>query len=319
MTEIWTEGPAETWKPLEITPEGAGVEPTETGLARYLSELGDVEPLLTSAKALVLRGFDVGPDRLDPVLDALLPNRLPYVHGTSPRTKVGRNVYTSTEYPSEFTIAMHSELSYASGWPERLAFYCERPAAEGGATPVVDGALWLSLIDPEIRRAFAGGVRYIQNLHDGFGFGNSWQQTFECEDRDTVEELLRAAGAQWEWREGTGLRIEQTRPATARHPRTGEEVWFNQADQFHPAGLGDTAAAELALILGPDELPQSVFYADGGQIPAAAIQHIQQCGLAAAVDVEWRRGDILLIDNMLVAHGRRPYTGPRRVLVAMSG
>jgi hypothetical protein len=35
-------------------------------------------------------------------------------------------------------------------------------------------------------------------------------------------------------------------------------------------------------------------------------------------DVPWRRGDLLLIDNMLTAHGRRPCTGDRRVLVAMS-
>ena len=40
---------------------------------------------------------------------------------------------------------------------------------------------------------------------------------------------------------------------------------------------------------------------------------------AAAVDVDWRAGDLMVIDNMLLAHGRRPFTGPRRVLVAMSG
>ncbi len=32
----------------------------------------------------------------------------------------------------------------------------------------------------------------------------------------------------------------------------------------------------------------------------------------------WQEGDILLIDNMLAAHARSPFTGPRKVLVAMA-
>ena len=38
---------------------------------------------------------------------------------------------------------------------------------------------------------------------------------------------------------------------------------------------------------------------------------------AETVTFPWRRGDVLLLDNMLTAHGRRPFTGDRRVLVAM--
>jgi alpha-ketoglutarate-dependent taurine dioxygenase len=37
------------------------------------------------------------------------------------------------------------------------------------------------------------------------------------------------------------------------------------------------------------------------------------------VDVDWNTGDLLVIDNVLVGHGRRPFTGSRRVLVAMTG
>jgi len=108
------------------------------------------------------------------------------------------------------------------------------------------------------------------------------------------------------------------RPATTRHPVTGTEVWFNQADQWHPAGLGDETSQELYDILSPDEFPQYVTFADDTPIPDAYIEQIRDRGLAAAVDVEWRVGDVLLIGNILVAHGRRPFEGTRRVLVAMS-
>ncbi|HVQ91549.1 MAG TPA: TauD/TfdA family dioxygenase [Mycobacteriales bacterium] len=307
----------QAWRPMEISPGSTGAAPGPDGLVDYLRTV-DLTGLLVERKALVFRDFAVTATTLDGVLDLLLPNRLPYVHGNSPRTKVGKNVYTSTEYPPEYTISMHNELSYAHQWPSRLAFFCERAAATGGATPVVDAALWLESLDPQLRAAFAGGIRYVQNLHSGRGLGKSWQATFETDERDRVEEFLRGAGADWKWYPDGGLKVIQHRPATTRHPVTGVEVWFNQADQWHPAGLGDETAKALARLIPADDLPQSVTFADGAPIPAEYVLQVRDRGLDHAVDVPWQAGDLLLIDNILVGHGRRPFTGQRRVLVAMS-
>jgi alpha-ketoglutarate-dependent taurine dioxygenase len=309
--------PHQGWMPHEITPACAGVDASAGGLATYLQSIPDLGELLAREKALVFRGFQVTRDTLEPVMDLLLPNRLAYVHGNSPRSKVGKNVYTSTEYPPQLTISMHNELSYAAQWPSRLLFFCERAPETGGATPVVDGVRWLDSLDPEIRAAFADGVRYTQNLHDGIGLGKSWQETFETDERAAVESYLADANATWQWN-SDGLRISQVRPTTTRHPVTGDEVWFSQLDQWHPAALGDAAAAALARIMPADELPQSVAFADGSTIPGEYAIHVRDQGLESAVDVDWRTGDLLLIDNVLVGHGRRPFTGPRRVLVAMS-
>ncbi|MDQ1026935.1 alpha-ketoglutarate-dependent taurine dioxygenase [Streptomyces umbrinus] len=307
----------ELWTPLDIESEGTG------GADELVARIDDMGPeevgnLLTQEKGLVFRGFEITPEELDRVLDRLLPNRLAYVHGNSPRTKVGSNVYTSTEYPQEFTISMHNEMSYAHAWPARLAFYCQVQPGSGGATPVLDAARWLDSLDAEVREAFAGGVRYVQNLHDGFGLGKSWQDTFETTDRAEVEAFLEPTGARWEWKADGGIRVASVRPATTRHPVTGAEVWFNQSDQWHPAGLGDDTAAALAQILPEEDLPQNVTFADGTPIPAEYVVQIRDRGLEHAVDVDWRSGDLLLIDNVLLAHGRRPFTGARRVLVAMS-
>lgn len=306
-----------TWAPKLIGPAEAGVDASPEGLAEFLrrTDLGD---LLVREKAVVLRGFAVTQDSYDPLADLLLPDRLAYVHGNSPRTKVGRNLYTSTEYPAEYEISMHNEMSYAASWPSRILFHCAIAAETGGATPVVDGQLWLRSLDAEVREAFAGGIRYTQNLHDGVGFGKSWQDTFETDDRAVVEEFLAGTGADHEWLADGSLRVSQVRPATLTHPVTGTEVWFNQADQFHPAGLGDDAAA-LAAVIPEDELPQRAVFADGSPIPDAYVRHVQETGMRLAVDVDWRVGDLLFVDNVAVAHGRRAYTGRRRILVAMSG
>ena len=308
-----------TWRPATIRPGEAGAGPGAAGLLELLADADALDELLLREKAVVFRSFGVAPRELDAVLDRLLPHRLAYVHGNSPRTKVGDNVYTSTEYPPALTISMHNELSYSHRWPARLCFYCERAPDSGGATPVVDGQRWLDSLDDQVRVDFAGGVRYVQTLHDGYGVGKSWQDTFETGDRDAVAGFLAGTGAEWEWRPDGSLRVSAVRAATARHPRTGAEVWFNQADQWHPAGLDDDdTAAALAAVLGEDELPQRVTFADGSPIPDGHVRQVRDRGLALAVDVEWTAGDLLLIDNVLVGHGRRPFTGARRVLVSMS-
>ncbi|CAH9420385.1 SyrP-like protein [Streptomyces globisporus] len=307
------------WTPHVVTPDTAGVTANHEGLLAAIGDTARTGELLLAKKALVFRGFGTAKEQVDSALDLLLPNRLAYVHGNSPRTKVGSNIYTSTEYPAEFTISMHNELSYARRWPSRLAFYCERQPTTEGATPVVDGTLWLSSLDDEVRAAFSKGIRYTQNLHSGAGFGRSWQDTFETSDKDEVEAHLADADVTWEWKTDGGIRLTQLRPATVRHPVTGDEVWFNQFDQWHLAGLDADTAAMLTELMPEDELPQSVTFADGTPIPDAYVAHVRDNGLAAAVDVNWYAGDLLLIDNVAVAHGRRPYTGPRRVLVAMSG
>jgi hypothetical protein len=107
--------------------------------------------------------------------------------------------------------------------------------------------------------------------------------------------------------------------ATIRHPGTGEELWFNQADQWHPATLGEDTMRELASIVSADELLQSVAFADGSPIPAEYVTRIRDAGLELAYDVNWQQGDILLVGNLTLAHGRRPYSDARRVFVARSG
>jgi hypothetical protein len=193
-----------------------------------------------------------------------------------------------------------------------------QPAASGGATPLLDGAQWLEALDDRIREDFAGGVVYRRFLHGGRGLGKSWQATFETEDRERVEELLTAGGVSWEWTAAGALRTRHARPSTIRHPDGGPERWFNQADQWHPATLGEQTMRELASIVPAEELPQSVTFADGRPIPDGHVLAIRDLGLRLAVDVAWAEHDVLLIDNVAVAHGRRPFTGARRVLVAMS-
>lgn len=272
--------------------------------------------------AVLFRGFGISVQEIfQSVVSQLKEGLLDYVDGDSPRTKLGAGVYTSTEYPEDLFIPLHNELSYSFRWPARLFFCCVVPPPEGGQTPLVSSRALLRALPTEIVKEFRSKkVRYVRNVHAGKGTGKSWQETFETTNREDVDRFASASGTQSWWNPDGSLRLISVRPATAVHPATGDEVWFNQADQFHPSSLPQaTFENMMALYEGyEDELPENATFGDGSPIPIEYLQSIRETTRRLLVTFDWQRGDLLMADNMLLAHGRMPFKGERKILVAMT-
>jgi len=295
----------------------SGGEPAAT-----LDELRSrVEAALGTSGAVLVRGLGIAtPEQFHAAVGRFGDPLTSYRGGNTPRSAVTDGVFTSTEYPPEYEISLHNELSYAHAWPRLLFFCCLVPARSGGATPVCDGRALLAELDPAVRDRFVEhGVTYRQHLHGGYGLGKSWQQTFETEDRDEVERFLDAADMTYEWTEDGGLRTASSRPATRVHPDTGETVWFCQADQWHPSGLPPAEAEELLELFDDEaDLPNSVTFGGGQPIPASDLEQIRVAAKRHEMAFPWQAGDVMIVENMLALHGRHPFQGERRVLVSMT-
>ncbi|HWS54543.1 MAG TPA: TauD/TfdA family dioxygenase [Pyrinomonadaceae bacterium] len=319
MTETGPNG-AQSLPPV-VEAEG-GAAPAAEALFELCRGRGEeLRGRLRERGALLLRGFPpagaAGFARF--VREFAGREPLDYVGGASPRVKLGGGVYTSTEYPSRYTLSLHNELAYTYRWPARLYFYCETAPAAGGETPLGDSRSILRGLDSEVVERFRRkGVRYVRNLKGAAGTGYSWQEAFETAERSEVEAYCRAGGVEFEWREDGGLRLSEVRPATARHPETGEEVWFNQAEAFHPSALDAEDYEALTAEAGEDGLRLNASYGDGSPLEPEALAHVRAVTRAEMTLVAWRPGDILVLDNLLTCHGRMPFEGPRRILLAMT-
>jgi hypothetical protein len=189
------------------------------------------------------------------------------------------------------------------------------PPQSGGETPLGDSRKIIKAIDPEIAGRFRSRqVRYDRFLDNEPQSEYSWQGAFETEDEARVNEYCSRRGIQHEWSNDGALRLREIRPATAVHPKTGEEVWFNQADGFHRSLLG-IADDELA---SDPKLRLNAFFGDGGEIDVADIEHVRSAIRNELVLFPWKKSDVLVVDNMLACHGRMPFTGPRKVVLAMA-
>jgi alpha-ketoglutarate-dependent taurine dioxygenase len=314
---------AEHSMPFIIEPESAqGTAGVNDLLSHYKANQDYLETKLLEHGAVLLRGFGINtPSNFARCVRNLNDHLLDYVDGNSPRTKLAAGVYTSTEYPSEYSISLHNELSYSHKWPRKLFFCCIVAPREQGETPVADSRVILKNLDSAVVEEFTRkGVKYIRNLHGGRGVGPSWQDTFETTDKTVVKQYCADATSDVQWLVDGGLKLTQVRPAVATHPRTKERVWFNQADQFHPSTHPKRVYENMMSVYQgrEDELPQNALFGDDTPIAAALLEHIRDTARKSAVVFPWREGDVLMIDNMLTCHGRMPYAGPRKILVAMS-
>jgi alpha-ketoglutarate-dependent taurine dioxygenase len=277
-----------------------------------------IQDELTANGAILFRGFSVlSAEQFESFARRITPDLLTYEFGSTPRSRVEGHVYTSTEYPAHQHIPLHNEQAYTNEWPLKIWFYSAAVADEGGSTPLVDSREVYRRLSPKLRERFESKrVMYVRNY--GSGFDLPWQTVFGTERRDSVERFCRKAGIAWEWNEDGELRTRQVCQAVATHPRSGALVWFNQAHLFHVSSLEPAAREGLLSIMTEDELPRNAFYGDGSPIEPAALEEVREVYKQLAFEFAWREGDLLLLDNMLVAHGRAPFRGKRKVLVAMA-
>jgi alpha-ketoglutarate-dependent taurine dioxygenase len=301
--------------PLVVKPAIAGVNLLEWAASN--KEI--IETLLLRHRALLFRNFNVNTTNLFNEFVKLTSSGqlLEYRDRSSPRHEVGDKIYTSTDYPAEQSIFLHNEGTYWLTWPLKIYFGCLIAAQQGGETPIADCRNIFGRIHPQILEKFIEKkVLYVRNYNDGFGL--TWQNVFQTRDKAVVEEYCRRNSIEFEWKAGDRLRTRQIRQAVAQHPKTGELIWFNHATFFHVSTLEPTFREALLAEFKEEDLPNNTYYGDGSQIEPEVLEELRAVYQQETVLFPWQEGDLLMLDNMSIAHGRSPFIGQRKVVVGMA-
>ncbi|MAG33527.1 MAG: hypothetical protein CL908_21835 [Deltaproteobacteria bacterium] len=282
--------------------------------------------------ALLFRGFGVTePSQVEDFTRAMDLPLMDYPRGMSPRTQVKGRIFNSTNTRPDFPIPLHTEMSYAHIHPQGIVFACTTAAESGGQTPLVDLREVLARIpESAVQELERRGLEYIQivPLEPTPILTQTWPDMFGTRDHSEVERIAAIQNNECTWLEDGSLRLLARMPAFRRHPRTGEEVWFNQAPVW--CGSMSEELAEYAESGEPLEATGQMGqtdvaalksldcrYADGAALPTDVMDGIRHSLRELAVSFPWRRGDLLLIDNLRIGHGRTTYTGERLILAAL--
>lgn len=271
--------------------------------------------------AVLLRGFDVNSaiefEQAIKVLNKDLEN---YQGGDSPRKKVSEYVYTSTSYPSNESISMHQEKSYSKSYPRYIYFYCEIEPTIGGETPIADARVIFRRMPNEILNILSKKkLKYVMNMPSQSGIGKTWQEVFETESQDVLENMLSKQSINYQWKHnGKILKVYEVVDPIIVHPKTGEQIFFSQAHQWHKSALDNETLEDILSVISSEDLYHNCYYGDGSEIEPEILIAMRSVIKDCSVKFKWRKGDLLILDNIISMHGREPFQGKRRILVGMS-
>lgn len=266
-------------------------------------------PLLERSGALLIRGASLdlaGFNRLvcawtDEIVTVGLPKHRPSV------TDDGRVSLAATGTDGLF---LHRELGYIPFEPTLCFFCCERPSAIDGQTTLCDGVALLDVLPTRLVALFERRpLRYRLTWNR-----ENWTGYLQVETADAAIAKLRSEPS-----------ISQIEYRTVDYTLLGER-------QNEPCLVFDyTVSAIRALPSGRLAFSNSlvswtkmyawtnlvrVSFDDGEPIPPGVIEEVHECAESHALLHAWARGEVLVLDNRRVMHGRKPFQGERTLYSA---
>ncbi|MGE8723125.1 TauD/TfdA family dioxygenase [Leptospira terpstrae] len=238
-------------------------------------------------------------------------------------------------------------MSFLDNPPKLLFFYAEKASETGGETPLTDLREIYKDVDPKIKEKIEKhGIRY-RRRYDGpsqkarFSLWKTkrWDEMFGTTDLSEVKKISDENRFQLNWFGKDSLTITNEQSGFRIHPEAKTKAWHNHSQTFHyQAAVSEVwkifkrqrtfRSLGVALLLtlltlikrisGEKSHDVHVTYGNGEEITANEMKSITNVFWKHLVAIPWQTGDVLIIDNFSVSHGRLPFTGPRRILVGWS-
>ncbi|CAK8535865.1 unnamed protein product [Lathyrus sativus] len=274
-----------------------------------------LESLLLQSGALIIRGLPLQTaSHFNDVVEAFDYDELPYIGGAAPRTNVIGRVFTANESPPDQMIHFHHEMAQVPQFPSKLFFFCEVEPATGGETPIVLSHVVYDRMKeryPEfVEKLEKLGLLYVRVLGEDDNpsspIGRGWKSTFLTKDKTVAQQRASEVGTKLEWLEDGVKTVMGPIPAVKYDEVRKRKIWFNSMVAAY-TGWKDER----------NDPVKAVTFGDGSPLPADVVYDCLKIHEEESVAIPWRKGDVMLLDNLAVLHSRRSFVPPRRVLASL--
>ena len=205
-------------------------------------------------------------------------------------------------------VGLHIENGNTPRVPHLVGFYCRRAAEYGSQTTVCDGIELLAHMPNELRAHFTGSMQVCRTLSE-----TQWRSylaqehpLIDCADQVTVTHLEQML-AQF-----TNLEASLNPNGSLQYRLEFEPVIespFSCQPAFANAILGPSFNYEAPDYLLPD----------GERLCGAMRESLKDYAERYTQEIAWQSGDVLLVDNWRIMHGRRRILdeGNRELFIGM--
>jgi alpha-ketoglutarate-dependent taurine dioxygenase len=300
--------------PLILQAHNMTLEESRLWVEQHRSQL---DQLLVQFGVLYLKGF--GPkdaNQFNDFVESFGYDNFAYIGGNAVRVQLAPRVFTTNEAPPSELIPFHHELAQTPNYPKHLFFFCEVEPGKDGETSIMHAQEFYE----ELREKFPDKVdlleqkkvRYVRVLSEdddpSSAIGRGWKNTYNTTDRAQVEKQLAESGYSWEWMPNGNLKtISPELEAVKYYPKLGKKVYHNQLIAAYTGWIDSRNDPKKAIVFGDRSAIDSEFMDESVKL---AEKH--------RVNIPWKVGDVMLIDNMIAMHARMPFERPRKVLASMA-
>lgn len=206
-------------------------------------------------------------------------------------------IFPATGADHLYPVPLHGERYFTATPPEVLFFYCAQPAEHGGETQVCDGVLLYQAFPAHLQALFAGRTIAYVRRHGP----EVWREVYRTDSLEEVRELCRQSGVDLETHADGGI---STRYSCSALKDTHRGTAF--INNLLPFAWREVQEGR--------RYGSYVCFEDGSPIPRDVVLQIAELGERYSKSIPWRRGDIAMLDNRFMLHGRGHIADARRTL-----
>lgn len=227
-------------------------------------------------------------------------------------------VMTTTGHSQGFEIPLHGEMHYMGRPPQVIWFYCQTPPHNTGQTTLCDGIALAAQLPEAVKDYFRGRkIQYMRFLADG-----DWQTTFMTEDPLEAQKLCASQGLKYTYdADARTFQTNYTVSPILNHGPNGEPCFINNFLNVFATEWAFESGWIQSMIskeLGVDS-PMVVRLDDGSRIPGWVYEQIRDTAEKLTLNIEWKRGEVVMADNWSVLHGRRESKDSNREVFVRMG
>jgi hypothetical protein len=271
------------------------------GAGASLDDVDRIELMTATAEHgyVVLRDFDASPETFSELIQSVSSR----ITLDPARKFAGGNVAQKIE-AGLVPQGLHMENGATPWVPDLVWFYCETPAEVGSQTTICDGLpVWGRLKDETKELFLSTRITFARPMPE-----DKWKNlVFRLLDGSkpvedvTFDDLLAVTD--------DDVDVKYTlRPDDSVHYK-----YFTYA--AHETLFGsDIAFANSILTPSVNYEPPVIEFEDGRPLDAMLMRQVIEATELETDEIDWHTGDIAIVDNSRLMHGRRKIRDPRRSL-----
>ncbi|MEH2312465.1 MAG: TauD/TfdA family dioxygenase [Nostoc sp.] len=239
---------------------------------------------------LLFKGFDVETDIFKEFTNILSTDFINYAGGAFSRRVINgdETLLSVNDFKSE--IKLHGEMYYQQNIPLMLWFFCANPPLEDGETTVCDGRQFFNEISSSTKELFnKKKLKFTVSISK-----EEWQKKHQTDNLNTLEEICQKNNTHLAVNDDQSILIEYICPAIIPSRCGKYQVFIN------------------SLLPTKQLSPKILKFEDNSEIPEEVVSELNEIAEKITTEISWQKGDILMIDNTRILHGRRAFADNQR-------